>query len=203
MVENTSRPRGRPRGFNETEAVARAAKVFLAKGYDGATIDDLVEGMGVGRPSLYAIFGDKADLFMRSLEDYGNRLGTLATKALYGPPDVRDAILGMLKLAVENATAEGAPLGCLIVCVAPLVDDERVRRYLARMGNLAADTVAQRLQQGIDAGELPPDYPVNVRARQVIDLSRGLTIRARMGVHREELLADAEEAALLLESPRS
>ena len=59
MVPNKSKPRGRPRSFNETGALEKATQVFWSKGYDGVTIDDLVAGMGVGRPSLYAIFGDK------------------------------------------------------------------------------------------------------------------------------------------------
>ena len=41
--------------------------MFWSKGYDGVTIDDLVEGMGVGRPSLYAVFGDKRGYSYASL----------------------------------------------------------------------------------------------------------------------------------------
>ena len=60
-----------------------ATKVFWAKGFDGVTIDDLVDGMGVGRPSLYAIFGDKSALFMRCLEAYRESLGKKAAHALF------------------------------------------------------------------------------------------------------------------------
>jgi AcrR family transcriptional regulator len=59
MIQNTRKKRGRPRSFDEEEALERAVQVFWAKGYDGATIDHLVAGMGVVRPSLYATFGDK------------------------------------------------------------------------------------------------------------------------------------------------
>jgi AcrR family transcriptional regulator len=58
MVSNIARPRGRPRSFDEAGAIEKATQVFWSKGYDGVTIDDLVAGMGVGRPSLYAVFGD-------------------------------------------------------------------------------------------------------------------------------------------------
>ena len=57
------RPRGRPRSFDEKAALDKATQVFWAKGYDGVTIDDLVAGMGGGRPSLYSIFGDKRTIF--------------------------------------------------------------------------------------------------------------------------------------------
>ena len=51
---------GRPRSFDESDALKKATQVFWSKGYDGVTIDDLVAGMGVGRPSLYAVFWRQA-----------------------------------------------------------------------------------------------------------------------------------------------
>ncbi len=59
-----------------------------------------------------------------------------------------------------------------------------------------------RLLIGISAGEIPSDFPVAARASQVLDLSRGLTMRAQMGAPRKTLLNDAEEAADLVLLPR-
>ena len=84
-VFKISRPRGRPRSFDEKVALDKATQVFWAKGYDGVTIDDLVAGMGVGRPSLYSIFGDKRTIFLRVLKAYAERKGALAAKALLAP----------------------------------------------------------------------------------------------------------------------
>ncbi|MEZ0254576.1 MAG: TetR/AcrR family transcriptional regulator, partial [Chthoniobacter sp.] len=67
MIQNNRKPPGRPRNFDEREALEKATRVFRSKGYDGVTIDDLVAGMGVGRPSLYAVFGDKRTIFLRVL----------------------------------------------------------------------------------------------------------------------------------------
>ena len=75
MFQNAARPRGRPRSFDETGALEKATQVFWSKGYDGVTIDDLVAGMGVGRPSLYAVFGDKRAIFLRVLKAYAERKG--------------------------------------------------------------------------------------------------------------------------------
>src|SRR3569833_3865101 len=103
MVQNASRPRGRPRSFDEAEARERATQVYWSKGYDGVTIDDLVAGMGVGRPSLYAVFGDKRTLFLRVLKAYAERKGALAAKALLSPQPLRASIASVLKHAVETA----------------------------------------------------------------------------------------------------
>ena len=85
MVQNAPKPRGRPRSFDEAEALEKATQVYWSKGYDGVTIDDLVAGMGVGRPSLYAVFGDKRTLFLRVLKDYAEKKGARAAKALLSP----------------------------------------------------------------------------------------------------------------------
>jgi AcrR family transcriptional regulator len=202
MVQNNTRSRGRPRNFDEREALDKATQVFWSKGYDGATIEDLVAGMGVGRPSLYAVFGDKRTLFLRVLKAYAERKGALAAKALLSPQSLRDSIAGFLRYAVESATKKGSAPGCLIVCVAPLVDDAEVRQFLKDAAAGGAALVERRFRDGIAAGEIPSDFPVVVRAIQVTDFARGLTMRAKMGTLRKTLLRDAEEAADLVLLPR-
>jgi AcrR family transcriptional regulator len=202
MFHNAAKPRGRPRSFDENEALAKAIQVFWSKSYDGVTIDDLVAGMGVGRPSLYAVFGDKRTIFLRALRAYAEAKGARAAKALFSPPTLRDSIAGFVRHAVEAATEEGSAQGCLMVCVAPLVDDAEVRQFLKDAVAAGMALVERRFCDGISAGEIPPDFPAAVRASQVIDLSRGLTMRAQMGTPRKTLLKDAEEAADLVLLPR-
>src|SRR6185369_919760 len=108
MVKNSSRPRGRPRSFDEREALEKATQVFWSKGYDGTTIDDLVDGMGVGRPSLYSVFGDKRTLFLRVLRAYAETKGARAAKALLSPQPLRDSLASFLRQIVESATEEGS-----------------------------------------------------------------------------------------------
>jgi len=198
MFQNAAKPRGRPRNFDERDALEKATRVFRSKGYDGVTIEDLVEGMGVGRPSLYAIFGDKRTLFLRVLRAYAEAKGARAAQALFSPPTLRESLVGFLRHAVESATEEGSAPGCLMVCVAPLVDDAEVKQFLKDAVNAGAALVERRMCDGISAGEIPSDFPVATRASQVLDLGRGLTMRAQMGTPRALLLADAEAAADLV-----
>src|SRR5450432_503686 len=193
MIQNTARPRGRPRSFDETGALEKATQVFWSKGYDGVTIDDLVAGMGVGRPSLYAVFGDKRAIFLRVLRAYAERKGASAAKALLSPQGLRDSIAGFLRYIVESATEEGSAAGCLLMCVAPLVDDPEVRQFLQNAAASAVALVERRFRDGISAGEIPSEFPVSVRAMQVTDFARGLTMRAQIGTPRKTLLREAQE----------
>jgi AcrR family transcriptional regulator len=166
------------------------------------TIDDLVAGMGVGRPSLYAVFGDKRAIFLRVLKAYAERKGALAAKVLLSPQGLRDSIAGFLRYAVESAPEKGSARGCLLICVAPLVNDAEVQQFLQNAATGGAALLERRFREGISAGEIPSDFPVSARATQVTDLARGLTMRAQRGMPRKTLLKDAEEAAELVLLPR-
>ena len=201
MFQNADKPRGRPRNFDESHALEKATQVFWSKGYDGVTIDDLVEGMGVGRPSLYAVFGDKRAIFLRVLKAYAENKGARAAKALLSPQGLRDSIVAFLRYAVESATEKGSAPGCLLLCIAPLVIDDEVRKFLQKAATGGVVLVEGRFRDAITAGEIPSDFPVAVRAIQVTDFARSLTMRAHIGMPRKTLLKEAEEAADLLLLP--
>ena len=203
MIQKAAKPRGRPRSFDESAALQKAIQVFWLKGYDGVTIDDLVAGMGVGRPSLYSVFGDKRTIFLRALRAYAERKGAGAAEALLAPQALRDSIASFLRYAVTTATERGSAPGCLLMCVAPLVNDAEVRQFIHDAAAGAVALVERRFRDGISAGEIPSDFPVAERANQVLDLARGLTMRAQMGMSREMLLKDAEEAADVMLLSRS
>ena len=198
MSEKIVRLRGRPRNFCESEALDRATQVFWAKGYDGATVDDLVAGTGVSRPSLYATFGDKKALFMRCLAHYGLSVGAPAMQALHAAPSIQEAVRGFLRQAVEGNTGESTPRGCLMACVVPSVSDPEVQEFSARAMAHMAEVIESRLREGVARGELPPEFPCPVRSRQIMGASFALALQARAGATRETLLADADDTATLL-----
>ena len=87
---------GRPRSFDEAVAVTRAATVFAELGYEGASVDDLVQRLGVHRGSLYSTFGSKRALYLRVLRDHVDGLAG---------PDHTDLTL-LLRAAVERAPVD-------------------------------------------------------------------------------------------------
>ena len=84
------------------------------------------------------------------------------------------------------------------MCVAPLVNDAEVRQFLQNAAAGGVALVERRFRDGISAGEIPSDFPVAVRAIQLTDFARGLTMRAQLGTPRKTLLRDAKEAADLV-----
>ena len=84
----------------------------------------------------------------------------------------------------------------------PLIDDAEVRQFLkdATAGGLAL-VEAPFSATGSAQEKSPPTFPWPTRASQVLDLSRGLTMRAQLGVPRKTLVNDAQEAADLVLLP--
>ena len=129
LMEQKGEPkrRGRPRAYDPQVAIARAAETFWKAGYAGTSLDDLVEATGMNRPSLYAAFGDKRDLYLKTLEHYREEGRALARHALAGEPTLRV----FLKRFYDKALAlylEGGPRGCYTIGTAATGRGGRRRR---------------------------------------------------------------------------
>src|SRR5215469_8571574 len=107
-------PSGRTRQFDVDEALDRALEVFWARGYEGATLPELTRAMGINRPSLYAAFGNKEQLFRKALDRYQTGPQSFLAEALQQPTAraaveaVFDGFVGMQRDRVESR-------GCMIV----------------------------------------------------------------------------------------
>ena len=89
--------RGRPRNFDREQALRSAIDVFWARGYDGATLEELQAAMGgIAPPSFYAAFGSKDRLFREAVELYRATMARACSRALEAPT-AREAIGGLLR----------------------------------------------------------------------------------------------------------
>src|SRR6478735_12078018 len=109
-METATATRGRPREFDVEEALAAALRVFWTKGYEGSSLTDLTEAMGITRPSLYAAFGNKEELFKRALDLYESEKLAYVRSAL-DAPSARGVAQRLLEGTIQNITSD-CP-GCL------------------------------------------------------------------------------------------
>jgi AcrR family transcriptional regulator len=107
--------RGRPRGFDRSEALRKAMIVFWERGYEGASLESLTAAMGISRPSLYAAFGCKEMLFREAVELYEKAEGSVTDRALDNATSARAAIEAMLRCNIDTYADPRTPAGCMIV----------------------------------------------------------------------------------------
>src|SRR5215470_17599780 len=105
---------GRPREFDVDQALERALQVFWRKGYEGASLPDLTQAMGINRPSLYAAFGNKEALFRKALDRYAEGPAAYLGAAL-NEPTARAIAERLLHGTSDLVTDPRNPRGCLIV----------------------------------------------------------------------------------------
>lgn len=180
---------GRPREFDVEKALDAALDLFWRNGYEGTSLSDLTEAMGINRPSLYAAFGSKEELFRRVMDRYEARAAD-AMQILEGSP-AREAIQNFLSLAVSGQCTASQARGCLFVQGALACSDEseHVRQELAQRRGKAEAAVRNRLERAAAEGELPPDANPADLARFFATVSQGLSVQAAGGANRDELLA--------------
>jgi AcrR family transcriptional regulator len=191
-------PGGRPRTFDPDAALDRALEVFWRQGYEGTALSDLTAAMGISKPSLYAAFGNKEELFATVIDRYISGPGAYAGQALE-QPRARDAIERLVYGAVGHTTRPQTP-GCLAVaCVqacGPDAEPARQRAIACRKASEAA--LRRRLERARDEGDLAGD-PADV-TRFVMTVTDGIAVQAAGGTSREELMRAAGMALRALYS---
>ena len=181
---------GRPRGFDTDLALDAAVDVFWRRGYDGASLSELTAAMGINRPSLYAAFGDKAQLFQAVLRRYVERNMGYVADAL-ARSTAREVATAFLAGNAVAVTTPGLPAGCLSVQAAVATEGSTQLASLtenrARIQGLFADRFRRAIAEGDLAAEEDPDE----LAAFLITVASGFAIRAADGTSRETLLAMA------------
>jgi AcrR family transcriptional regulator len=173
------RRQGRPREFDAERAVDRAMNVFWRKGYEGTSLTDLTDAMGINRPSLYAAFGDKERLFRKAIERYRNGPAGYLQAALE-EPTARRAIERLLRSAADELTNPHRPRGCFAVQGALACGDEAepIRKEMCDLRGAAVDALRRRFERARSEGDLPSDSNPSDLARHAATIMHGLAVQA-------------------------
>lgn len=184
------RPRGRPRAFNRDDALIKAMRLFWARGYEGVTVQEVADELGINPPSLYAAFGDKRQLYRESIQRYLTGPGAYAVAAL-AHLDIGQAIEELLIGAVHTLTSPETPSGCMVVLSALNlgVNSADIETELAGMRRHFQEAVRKRLQEAKQNGQLRTQTDVATLARSIIVTYQGIAISARDGESRANLEA--------------
>jgi AcrR family transcriptional regulator len=187
--------RGRPREFDLDQALDRALEVFWRKGYEGASISELTEAMGINRPSLYAAFGNKEELFRKALDRYVQGPAAYTYRAL-DEPTARSVVERLLHDAADALTCPDNPHGCLGVQGALACGDAATsikEELCARQARWEA-ALQRRLERAKREGDLSGSANCADLAQFIATIIQGMAVQAAGGATRQELRKVADLA---------
>jgi len=223
MVQNKSKPaekapesatkaaaaepprRGRPRQYDPDRALAKAAGAFWKSGYAGTSLDDLVTATGMNRPSLYAAFGDKSDLYLKTLERYQKRSRALTLELLADDPPLRIFLKRFYDGALDIYRAGGDEArGCYSISTAPAqaTVDAAVRAFLSDSIRGTDAFLAGVIAKARDRREIAASADPVALAQIATATLHTIAVRSRVGASRKELTALAAAAIDLICGPK-
>lgn len=180
--------RGRPREFDPEEALAAALEVFWRRGYEGASLAELTEAMGITKPSLYACFGNKESLFRKALDLYERDKLCYVQSALE-EPTAKAVAERLLRGALAMQCGSADPKGCLgvISSVANTAHAECIRDEILARRASSDRALVERFERARGAGDLPAGVEPQALACYLSTVIQGMAVQAGAGVPPDRL----------------
>ncbi len=184
----TAASRGRPREFCADAALAAALKVFWTRGYEGASMAELTEAMGITKPSLYACFGNKEALFCKALDLYERDKLAYVHTALEART-ARGVAERLLHGALALLTGKDDPRGCMgvISAVACANFAESIRDEVMKRRVSSDQAIVARFRRAKADGDLPESVAPEALATYLLAVMQGMSVQASAGADRAQL----------------
>jgi AcrR family transcriptional regulator len=193
--------RGRPREYDPEQALTAALGEFRRRGYTATSLDHLSEATKMARPSLYAAFGNKFEIYRQAVRQYADESVERRMHALFDEPSLHKGLERYFgEIVGAYVSAEGVPLGCPILSVisGEAVADPAIRAELAAAVEKTDTQFQRRMRMAADAGEISADANTVAIAAMFAALQHSLALRARAGESRPQLLETARSHITLV-----
>jgi AcrR family transcriptional regulator len=186
---------GRPISFDKDAALEAAMLLFWERGFEGTSMADLTQAMGLNPSSIYAAFGDKHALFSLAVKRYVETRAQYATKALE-EPTLERVVRALFDNTVAFLTTPGHPPTCMTLAgaVGCSVDATAARDILTEIRKQNEDAMRERFVQARKSGELSKDINVDDYTRYLSSILAGLSIQAANGSTKTELKRTSQMA---------
>jgi len=170
----------RTKQFEEQEVLEKAMHIFWRKGYNATSMQDLVQGMGINRASLYDTFGGKQELFLRALKNYKTRQSNRMIQTMQRAAPTFDAIRNLLYDMAMEAQHDSENKGCFMVnTTVELINvDDRIREIVLTNKREVEETFAAFFRKMQEVGNLSLEKNPEQLAKYLFSAVGGLRVSA-------------------------
>jgi AcrR family transcriptional regulator len=186
---------GRPISFDKDAALEAAMLLFWERGFEGTSMADLTQAMGLNPSSIYAAFGDKHALFSLAVKRYVDSEARYATEAL-AEPTLEKVIRALFNNTVAFLTTPGHPPTCMTLAGAMgcSIDAAPARDLMTEVRKQNETAIRERFLDARKSGELSKDINVDDYTRYLSSILAGLSVQAANGSTKAELRRTAQMA---------
>lgn len=186
----------RIREFDTEAAVEAAMTAFRRKGFEGTSIQDLVEATQVGRGSLYAAFGNKEGLYLAAVDRYRERYADPLVEVLRSGAPARDLLREVFVSLVDEIVRDGSRQACLIVSAATerIRHDTEVARRVRGTTEALEEALTDLITEAQRLGQVTEARDARDLARFFVMAMQGLKVVGAINPDRRSLMSTAEAA---------
>lgn len=177
----------RTKDFNEEEVLEKALNIFWQKGYNGTSMQDLVDGLGISRSSMYDTYTDKYSLFILALERYRERTAREMMQMINQAASPKAVIKKIFQSVVTESLFDKVQRGCFLVntCVENATHDKAVAKIVNENMQDFEDAFYHAIKKGQEIGEIMNRNDARALARFVINNINGIRISAKAGADKK------------------
>lgn len=194
----------RSKQFDERQALVSAMLVFWEKGYEGTSINDLEQAMGLKRTSIYNAFGNKSAIFERVMSCYKESVMSALFAELDAAPGIKEGIRRLLNGALDIHFDDENPGGCLVV-LSLMESGQHDEQSLASMQQTIQDlktALQARLNKAKKSGELSKDLDAGSTATTIATTMVGMMVMGKANFTRASLKKTVNQIVSLLDQGR-
>jgi TetR/AcrR family transcriptional repressor of nem operon len=171
----------RTKDFDEDEVLEKAINLFWCKGYNGTSMQDLVDTLGISRSSLYDTFGDKHQLFLKALASYQQAETAKRNSILDKPIPAKAAIRQLLDLTILELINDQQHKGCFLInsAVETAPHDKEVNTIISRNKQALEIAFYEVILRGQKNGEIPTKQDARALARFIFNTIAGFRVTGK------------------------
>jgi TetR/AcrR family transcriptional regulator, transcriptional repressor for nem operon len=171
----------RTKDFDETEVLAKAIKLFWQKGYNGTSMQDLVDNLQISRSSLYDTFGDKHQLYLKALDSYKQTEGAKRCQILNGSVPAKVAIRQLMDLTIQEMLRDKQNKGCFLInsAVETAPHDKDANAIVCQNERQLEDAFCEVIKKGQADGEISSKQTPRALARFLFNTIVGIRVNGK------------------------
>jgi len=171
----------RTKDFDENEVLTKAIQIFWHKGYNGTSMQDLVDGLGISRSSLYDTFTDKHTLFIKALESYQYSGAEKIREMIAQSGSAKEAVQKLLEYTTKDLLDDDQQKGCFMVNskVELASHDAEINSLLCQNDQQIEEAFLQVIQKGKESGEIKNMLDARALARFIMNTVKGMQVTGK------------------------